>query len=66
MPTDLGLAHRIEDDFKERMNLKAKAQAAIERARQKNEALYVRLSSREEISLPIQTPKNLSLMLLER
>ncbi|KAK0224598.1 hypothetical protein EDD85DRAFT_233768 [Armillaria nabsnona] len=35
---------RIEDDFKERM--KARTQAEIERARQKDEALYVQLQSK--------------------
>ncbi|KAK0500910.1 hypothetical protein EDD18DRAFT_1146530 [Armillaria luteobubalina] len=41
---------RIEDDFKERM--KAKTQAAIERARQKDEALYVRLQSKMPKRVP--------------
>lgn len=60
------LLHRIEEDYGERM--KAKARAAIDRARQKDEELNARLQSKmpRRISLPAVTaelpPSNLARM----
>ncbi|KAK0466124.1 uncharacterized protein EV420DRAFT_810880 [Desarmillaria tabescens] len=52
---ELEALKRNEEDFKERM--KAKTQAAIERARQKDEALHARLHSKmpKRVSTPEET-----------